>query len=54
MDQSPPRIAPTGKDKPQPLAASELFGGSREVEIEFRGQVYRLRITRNDKLILTK
>jgi len=33
---------------------TELFDERREVSIRFRGDVYRLRITRNDKLILTK
>ncbi len=32
----------------------ELFHGAREVIIEHAGQAYRLRITRQDKLILTK
>lgn len=31
-----------------------LFRGEREVVIVHRGQEYRLRITRADKLILTK
>ena len=37
-----------------PIEARALFNGQREVTIRFRDQVYRLRITRNDKLILTK
>ena len=37
-----------------PIEARALFNGQREVAIRFRDQVYRLRITRNDKLILTK
>jgi len=32
----------------------ELFRGHREVRIEHAGQTYRLRITRQNKLILTK
>ena len=32
----------------------ELFCGRREVRIEHAGQTYRLRITRRNKLILTK
>lgn len=44
------------KDAGQPrrLLAAELLGGDREVVIVHRGQDYRLRITSNDKLILTK
>lgn len=45
-DQAPGRRAT--------IAAETLFQGERELEITFRGAVYRLRITRNDKLILTK
>ena len=39
---------------PPPVEAGALFKGQREVAIRFRGEIYRLRITRNDKLILTK
>jgi len=31
-----------------------LFAGRKEVEIRHAGEVYRLRITRNGKLILNK
>ena len=34
--------------------ASELFRGSSEIRIEHNGEEYRLRITKNGKLILTK
>ena len=38
-----------------PVVRSEqLFGGSREVIIKHGEEEYRLRITRTDKLILTK
>lgn len=36
------------------LNTEELFKGSREVKLFHRCQEYRLRITRNEKLILTK
>ena len=36
------------------LKVSELLAGKREVILEHGGQDYRLRITANDKLILTK
>ncbi|MFK7915415.1 MAG: hemin uptake protein HemP [Pseudomonadales bacterium] len=36
------------------IAAEELFRGRREIVIVHQGQSYLLRITRNDKLILTK
>lgn len=31
-----------------------LFGAAREIELIHRGEIYRLRITRQEKLILTK
>ena len=34
--------------------STAIFGGDREVVITHRGQEYRLRITRADKLLLTK
>ena len=41
---------------PQPLSvdAATLFGGSREIIIVHNGERYRLRVTQNGKLILTK
>jgi len=36
------------------VQSRELFGAEREVVIVHREQAYRLRITRTDKLILTK
>jgi hemin uptake protein HemP len=45
-------------DSPPPLerevASAALFQGRREIIIVHHGQEYRLRITRTDKLILTK
>ena len=36
------------------LPADRLFQGSQEIQIAHNGETYRLRITRNSKLILTK
>ena len=36
------------------LRAEDLFGDRREIVISYREETYRLRITRNEKLILTK
>jgi hemin uptake protein HemP len=36
------------------LSSQALFAGQREVLILHHGEAYRLRITRQDKLILTK
>jgi hemin uptake protein HemP len=46
-------------DEPGPparrrLESAVLFDEDREIVIVHRGQEYRLRITRSDKLILTK
>jgi len=36
------------------ITSVELLGSAREIVIEHGGDEYRLRITSNDKLILTK
>lgn len=38
----------------QRLDSEQLFRGGREVQIEHRGEIYRLQLTRQGKLILTK
>ncbi len=43
---SPPRVRET--------TSLELLGGAEELLIRHHGAVYRLRLTRQDKLILTK
>ncbi|MHB9070215.1 MAG: hemin uptake protein HemP [Sedimentisphaerales bacterium] len=40
--------------QPRLLESSQLFGGGNEVEIKHKGSVYRLRITKNGKLIMNK
>lgn len=47
-----PRLARGAE--PARIEAARLFGAQREVVIVHRGEAYRLRITRQDKLILTK
>jgi hemin uptake protein HemP len=44
----------TGRSPPARRQASELLAGRREVILEHGGQEYRLRLTSNGKLILTK
>ncbi len=39
---------------PARIDGAQLFGGQREVLIVHNGEEYRLRITRQEKLILTK
>lgn len=54
----PRRITPIGtpvRTVAQPrLRSQDLFRGTHELIIEHQGQEYRLRLTRNDKLILNK
>ncbi len=40
--------------QPAVFSSQALFGGQRELLIMHNGEAYRLRITRQDKLILTK
>jgi hemin uptake protein HemP len=56
-------MAPPGESRPEfrdqrigapRLDSVLLFRGEREIVIIHRGQEYRLRVTRTDKLILTK
>ena len=42
------------QDMPRRVPLSRILGSDREIVIEFNGADYRLRITRNQKLILTK
>jgi hemin uptake protein HemP len=41
-------------EAPRRVPLSHILGSDREIVIEFNGADYRLRITRNQKLILTK
>ena len=36
------------------ISSAALFKGTREISIEHNGEFYRLKITRQDKLILNK
>jgi hemin uptake protein HemP len=40
--------------RPPHVDSRRLLGGGRELVIEHAGQHYHLRLTRNDRLILTK
>lgn len=44
----------TGPDGMRRVEATDLFAGHREVVITHADQCYRLRVTANGKLILTK
>ena len=51
-------MSPESPAEPPPpkrvIRSAELFGEAREIVIRHEGEEYRLRITRNGKLILTK
>ena len=47
-------LGASGSSGTQRIYSTELFRGEREVIIIHRGQEYRLRITKAEKLILTK
>ncbi len=40
--------------RPRVIESATLFAGRREVDIRHGGETYRLRVTRNGKLILNK
>lgn len=40
--------------QPSHISSTSLFKGAREISIEHNGEFYRLKITRQDKLILNK
>ena len=46
-------IRPADRDRPT-LTSAELFGSARELEIRHGDELYRLRLTGSNKLILTK
>ncbi len=56
MNNHPPKSAPNLPDGTQTpvFDVRELLGGGREVILLHAGERYRLRVTANDKLILTK
>jgi hemin uptake protein HemP len=45
---------PPETDSPRIFDSEELLGGRQEILIRHHGEIYRLRLTRNDKLILNK
>ena len=49
-----PMRPPAAPLNAQRVDSHRLLSGGRELVIDHAGQEYRLRLTRNDKLILTK
>jgi hemin uptake protein HemP len=55
VHQAGPATPPEAQlSAPGKLDSAQLFAGHRELIIVHRGEEYRLRITRQEKLILTK
>lgn len=52
-DSAPVQPSKTGND-PARLPSAELLRGNRRLIIEHQGEEYCLRVTRNERLILTK
>lgn len=48
------RLQQPKRHSPSRVCSAELLGSTRELVILHRGAEYRLRITGNDKLLLTK
>jgi hemin uptake protein HemP len=54
-DQSPPRPKRESDERQTPrILVQDLLRGRKEAILEHNGQDYRLRVTANGKLILTK
>jgi hemin uptake protein HemP len=53
-EQVSPSSIEDGTDLSRRMKSTELFGAARVVIIEHGGNEYRLQVTSNDKLILTK
>jgi hemin uptake protein HemP len=53
-DQLTPLGPPPSGEAISVIASETLFAGRNEIRVRHRGQEYRLRITRQGKLILTK
>jgi hemin uptake protein HemP len=50
----PPAKLPSGTVPPRRVSSTDLLRAEHELEIQHGGDVYRLRRTSNDRLILTK
>ena len=50
----PHSLTAADENRPKTISSTDLLGGQDEVMIQHNGSIYRLRLTRQDKLILTK
>lgn len=53
MELTNPKAGEPQRTAPQRVASEVLLGAGRELVIVHNGREYRLRLTQNDKLILT-
>lgn len=53
-DRDPTERPPVPSEPPRLVSSEELLSGRTELHILHAGNVYRLRVTRQNKLILTK
>jgi hemin uptake protein HemP len=53
-EPEPQNAESPGETGPKKIAFETLAQGAKEVLIQHRGEIYRLRLTRNGKLILNK
>jgi hemin uptake protein HemP len=53
MELTKPQSGAAQRAAPQKVTSESLLGPSRELVIAHNGREYRLRLTQNDKLILT-
>lgn len=51
--ETKPRVSEPQNAAPRRVASTTLLGPNRELVIVHNGREYRLRLTQNDKLILT-
>ena len=54
MERRTPKIETIEDPNRRPLKVQDLMRHGPVLELDHDGQIYRLRITRNQKLILTK
>ena len=47
-------VSEIGETPASPVSSAELLKGAQEILIDHEGEIYRLRVTRNGKLILQK
>ncbi len=52
--EPPDQVSANNSDRPRLIRSQELLLGQREVWIEHRNELYRLRVTANGRLYLTK